>query len=90
MIMKQSQIGINCQSFNFHSLNIIYYFRMLCAGYPEGGKSPCHYDGGGPLVEGSTIVGLASWGVGCALPNWPGVYGDVGALRDWITLATGI
>lgn len=63
---------------------------MLCAGYLEGGKDSCHYDGGGPLVEGSTVVGLVSWGFGCAIAAKSGVYADVGALRDWITLATGL
>lgn len=63
---------------------------MLCAGYATGGKDACQYDSGGPLVQGSVVVGIVSWGVGCALPRYPGVYADVGALRDWIELVTGV
>lgn len=63
---------------------------MLCAGYPSGGKDSCQNDSGGPLVEGSTVVGIVSWGWGCAAAGYPGVYADVGALRDWIESATGV
>lgn len=63
---------------------------MLCAGYASGGKDACQNDSGGPLVEDSTIVGIVSWGNGCAQADYPGVYTDIGALRGWITEATGV
>ncbi|WP_158893147.1 S1 family peptidase [Amycolatopsis anabasis] len=47
---------------------------MMCAGYPEGGKDACQGDSGGPLVVGETVIGIVSFGDGCAKPDKPGVY----------------
>ncbi|KAJ2990356.1 hypothetical protein HDV02_004469 [Globomyces sp. JEL0801] len=62
----------------------------FCAGFTQGGVDTCQGDSGGPAFfnneDGSvTIVGLTSWGRGCALPNYPGVYATVSALASWIT-----
>ncbi|MGE0026684.1 MAG: trypsin-like serine protease [Thermoleophilia bacterium] len=57
----------------------------LCAGSMTGGVDSCSGDSGGPLRDGSgTLVGIVSWGVGCARPGFPGVYTRVGALTSWI------
>jgi len=52
---------------------------MLCAGYPDGGTDTCFGDSGGPMQApldggGYRLVGITSWGNGCARPNAPGVY----------------
>ena|SRR5437660_1011640 len=47
---------------------------MVCAGYPEGGVDACQGDSGGPMVIGTVLVGIASWGDGCARPARYGVY----------------
>ncbi|GGU61883.1 S1 family peptidase [Lentzea flava] len=47
---------------------------MVCAGYTQGGTDTCQGDSGGPLVAGGKLIGITSWGDGCADPGIPGVY----------------
>ncbi|XP_062069505.1 coagulation factor XI isoform X2 [Lepus europaeus] len=61
---------------------------MICAGYKEGGKDACKGDLGGPLSckhnEVWHLVGITSWGQGCAQRERPGIYTNVVKYLDWI------
>jgi trypsin len=64
---------------------------MMCAGaLVGGGRDSCQGDSGGPLIAQGTnkrthlLVGVVSWGEGCADPKYPGIYGRVSYVLDWI------
>lgn len=63
---------------------------MICAADTE--KDSCQGDSGGPLfnLENKELVGVVSWGVGCADARYPGVYSNIANQRTWIVQNTGI
>ncbi|KAJ4985316.1 trypsin A chain (extracellular trypsin protease) [Stagonosporopsis vannaccii] len=65
--------------------------NMFCAGLSAGGRDSCQGDSGGPIINTSTrqLIGLVSWGEGCAAPGKPGVYARVGTLLPFITANLG-
>ncbi|KAJ8880658.1 hypothetical protein PR048_017128 [Dryococelus australis] len=64
--------------------------QMVCAGVEAGGKDTCQGDSGGPLVHSNQLVGVVSWGAGCARARSPGVYSNVPALRQWVREHAGV
>jgi len=58
---------------------------MICAG--EAGKDSCQGDSGGPMTCGTDdmdpLCGIVSWGRGCALAGYPGVYAQASTYVDW-------
>jgi len=66
--------------------------QMMCAEDYSEGEDSCQGDSGGPLVilgndanGGEDVeVGVVSWGYGCAVNGYPGVYARVSEAYDWI------
>ena len=69
---------------------------MVCAAgsVRGGGRDTCQGDSGGPLTvsagaEGRhALLGVTSWGLGCARPLSAGVYARVTSALDWIIANT--
>merc|ERR1712013_293159 len=66
--------------------------RMLCANVEGGGTDSCQGDSGGPLITPNPdlheLIGVVSWGYGCAQDYAPGVYARVTKVLSWISRTT--
>lgn len=85
------EVVVNIMSNNDCSLSVTE--QQMCAGVTEGGKDSCQGDSGGPLLttlnssdhgDQYQVVGVVSWGYGCAKPGYPGVYARVTSQLSWI------
>ena len=64
--------------YNYSSYEITEY--MMCAA--DLYKDACQGDSGGPLFDASNnkVVGITSWGYGCAYPDYPGIYARISTM----------
>lgn len=74
---------------NYLQRNEIVSSEMLCAGYNYGKVDACGGDSGGPLfaIDNNNIpilIGIVSWGIGCAQKGLYGVYTNVNLYKPWI------
>ncbi|KAH7030569.1 trypsin-like cysteine/serine peptidase domain-containing protein [Microdochium trichocladiopsis] len=71
---------------DYAAQNLTVTNNMWCAGLKQGGKDSCGGDSGGPIVDAltKTLLGIVSWGTGCAEPNQPGVYVRISNYIDYI------
>lgn len=78
--------GVCASSYASSGVNI--NSTMLCAGLANGGKDSCQGDSGGPLWatvnNQKTQIGIVSFGIGCARPNFYGVYARSSSLIGFI------
>ncbi|XP_076343524.1 clotting factor G beta subunit-like isoform X2 [Tachypleus tridentatus] len=88
-VVTNEQCNKSYQTLPFSNLNQGITNDMICAGYQEGGKDSCQGDSGGPLMyhDPTTgrvkLIGVVSFGYGCARPNIPGVYTRLSSYVNW-------
>ena len=74
--------------------NVSLTLNMFCAGYIEGQEDSCKGDSGGPLVthyrNTTFLLGIVSWGKGCARPGNYGIYTRVSNYLEWVQEHTSV
>lgn len=75
------------QAHRISKRSVFIYDNVLCT---QGQKmtGTCNGDSGGPLVSNSTLIGIVSWGIRCAI-GLPDVYTRVSSHTKWIEENTG-
>uniref|UniRef100_A0A3Q0SEF4 trypsin n=1 Tax=Amphilophus citrinellus TaxID=61819 RepID=A0A3Q0SEF4_AMPCI len=83
--LKSVEVEFFSSCWNYYPFRIT--DNMICAGSRTGGRDSCQGDSGGPLVCNGKFEGIVSWGIGCAISYYPGVYTKVRNYIGWINWA---
>ncbi|XP_016994516.2 trypsin delta [Drosophila takahashii] len=83
-VLQEVEVNVVENSECKSAYSIMLTSRMLCAGVTGGGKDACQGDSGGPLIYKNELLGIVSWGTGCAREKYPGVYCSVPDVREWL------
>lgn len=82
--LRTIDVPIVSESDCIKSYKGIFIDSVFCAGYFKGQKDACDGDSEGPLVLGQILVGIVSFGDGCARQGRYGVNTKVQLFTDWI------
>lgn len=83
-VLRQVQVPIEDDATCARSVPEFRPESMVCAGYPQGGKDACEGDSGGPMIVRGRLVGVVSYGRGCARPGQPGIYTRLSEYRAFL------
>jgi len=94
--MPNAECVLTSGMFNGQTVSYTGYVdeNMLCAWMLN--TDACQGDSGGPLIytspssssntpEEDVQIGIVSWGLGCALEDFPGVYSRISEEMEWLT-----
>lgn len=87
------QASVTLRSFEmcegiYNSAGYPFASNSICAGGGLRTSDTCQGDSGGPLLangpSGRVLIGIVSWGIGCGMEEFPGVYTKVANYTSWI------
>lgn len=88
VVLLKTQVNVVPQKLckqRYNGIYNIYKKEMICAGAKGGGRDSCQGDSGGPLYgPDGRQVGIVSFGVGCGMPKYPGVYTRISHYKEFI------